>query len=575
MRVSGPVLASVVFAASIALAPGLPAAPAKGEIVLARVDGAPITLDDLRREFESRHEGHIGLLSDVGTIRDFLKAEIGRRLFVEEARRLELQDEPEIAAAISEGRRKEAAAWLEREIDAGLKVSGEDVAKALEAMKQAREVRLIQVDTLAEARTVREALAGGADPDKLAREKSTAHTRIYGGLERVAWGDKPPQLEHAIFDTAVGSVTEPVETDSGWVVAKVIASEPSEPLEPNAMRARARTVLRARARDAAYVRFLGELRRRHDVRVHEDLLDPNALVPAPGAARPAGGEDPAVATWNGGRILRSELARGIDADRFLALDEAARRRLARQLLDNRLDEALLEQEGVRRWAGAPPDVRSKVNVLEEDLLYRAIIAGFVFQGLDVSDEEVRAEYEGHRDRYRAPVRIELAIALLDTEADARRFLDDVTAGGDFAQLARERSKDPDTAAKGGVAGWVTQSRAIPELRSGPFETPVGGVGGPVKFKDQFLVYKVLDRKEARDETLDEVKDRIREAILDREKAQRMSEWGEKLRARARIEIYEAALRKASERLAAERKEQFKSAEGGTPHPVSPHGGGPH
>ena len=109
-------------------------------------------------------------------------------------------------------------------------------------------------------------------------------------------------------------------------------------------------------------------------------------------------------------------------------------------------------------------------------MFRTLLTRYVFDGLEVTDAEIEAWYDEHADEHVEPVKIKLAIALLETEQEAADFLDQVRSGDDFGELAVERSKDRQTAAHRGVAGWVSAGRAIPELRREPFEQPAGAVG---------------------------------------------------------------------------------------------------
>lgn len=80
----------------------------------------------------------------------------------------------------------------------------------------------ILVETEEEAKTLIEALNGGADFAELAKEKSTGPSGPGGGA--LGWfglGAMVPAFETAVVALEVGAVSDPVETQFGWHVVKL------------------------------------------------------------------------------------------------------------------------------------------------------------------------------------------------------------------------------------------------------------------------------------------------------------------------------------------------------------------
>ena len=50
--------------------------------------------------------------------------------------------------------------------------------------------------------------------------------------------------------------------------------------------------------------------------------------------------------------------------------------------------------------------------------------------------------------------------LLETEADAKKVIEDLKSGADFAELAKERSTGP-SAVEGGDLGWFGKGQMVP------------------------------------------------------------------------------------------------------------------
>jgi parvulin-like peptidyl-prolyl isomerase len=529
---------------------------AAADLALATVDGEAITLEQLKRDFELRHQGHMSILGDEAVVREFLDAAIQRLLFVQEGRRLGLAEHLEIRAKVLEKKAQIASSWLyETEVERRIDVSDGQIEDALKRMTHARDVTWIRTDTLDEAQEVVRRIDAGEAPDALARELSRDPNRMKGGEKRVVWGLEEPDVERAIFEAAIGTVAGPVACADGYVVAMVNAEEEREPTQTEEARAIAARLLRKRLTDSRRGEYLDELGRRYGLELHRELLAPETIGPVIDAGT---ADDPRpVATFEGGTVTLGEFATTVDGKKLLALRPALQRLRLEQLLSDRLDAKLVELEGLRRWDEVPDSRGARVSVFENELVYRTLLAEVVLADLSASEEEIRAFFEERRDDYVVPPQVRLAVALLDSEQDATAFLGEARGGVPFDELAREKSLDPGTAVHGGRAGWVTPERAIEPLRNEVFDRDPGTFGGPVKIEKGWLVYKVIERKERRPLELAEVRDRVRQEVLDRKNVAAMNLWAGRLQAAAKVRIRESALRKAGKLLAEEEAERLQ------------------
>jgi peptidyl-prolyl cis-trans isomerase C len=91
-------LLAAAFAALLSACAGKTIGPE--ETPLAYVNGEAVTARDIEEGFESSHRGHTALLAGKGVVREFLDRSIDRRLLVQEARRIGLEEDPEIREAV-------------------------------------------------------------------------------------------------------------------------------------------------------------------------------------------------------------------------------------------------------------------------------------------------------------------------------------------------------------------------------------------------------------------------------------------------------------------------------------------
>jgi peptidyl-prolyl cis-trans isomerase C len=218
--------AALLLASPAAVAQVQPLAPASDPVV-ARVDGTPIHLSELEEAVRGLPEQFRAMPPQV-LYPVMLDQLITQRVLANAARKLNLQDMPEVRARIR--RAEEEAlqqALLAREIgplltEQALRARYEQdiVSKPQEAEVRARHI-LVQTET--EARQAITALQGGADFATLARERSRGPGAAEGGdLGFFKREEMPEAFAAAAFALEPGQFTTmPVRTQFGWHVIKL------------------------------------------------------------------------------------------------------------------------------------------------------------------------------------------------------------------------------------------------------------------------------------------------------------------------------------------------------------------
>jgi peptidyl-prolyl cis-trans isomerase C len=69
--------------------------------------------------------------------------------------------------------------------------------------------------------------------------------------------------------------------------------------------------------------------------------------------------------------------------------------------------------------------------------------------------------------------------LVKTEEEAKKLREEIVAGKDFAEVAKEVSLCP-SGAKGGDLGYFGRGQMVPEFDAAAFSLPVGEVSEPIK-----------------------------------------------------------------------------------------------
>lgn len=137
-----------------------------------------------------------------------------------------------------------------------------------------------------------------------------------------------------------------------------------------------------------------------------------------------------------------------------------------------------------------------------------------------SDAELQAAYQANKAQLAVPALYRVSQIFIAASAagglagaQARPGTLPAAADGDFAELARKHSDDPQTARNGGdIGGLLAQAQLLPAIRPALERLKVGAVSEPIQGANGFHLVKLTERRDARLATLDEVRGRLRESL---------------------------------------------------------------
>jgi len=310
-----------------------------------------------------------------------------------------------------------------------------------------------------------------------------------------------------------------------------------------------------------------------------------ALLAAPLSAPAARAEvvEEIVATVNGDIITKSE----VEDEEKLVLAEVYRRfsgadldreaqRAHAALLDRMIDRKILIQRAGRLFdltkleKNLVDEFKAQNNFKTDDELQRALnqegmtidelktrlletyapqeMIKFEVTGrLAISDKEIQAYYDAHPEVSTEPVQArvrEIVILANDSNrevkrAEVARIREQATAeGADFAALAAEKS-DAGSKKDGGLIGTVHAGDLAPPLEAAAFSVPVGGVSEIIEMPHGFHLIKVEERSEARQKTLEELKDTVRQRLEGEKYQTALAEYLKKARAESEVFVSDA------------------------------------
>jgi peptidyl-prolyl cis-trans isomerase D len=148
--------------------------------------------------------------------------------------------------------------------------------------------------------------------------------------------------------------------------------------------------------------------------------------------------------------------------------------------------------------------------------------------VELSSQDIEGYYEDNKDQFQNPEEIKVSRIYIpfagrskeDVEAEMRGLAEQLSRGGDFAELARKHSKDA-KAPEGGSWGAFEWHSLADKEQTEIKNLSAGQVSGVITLDDGLSLLKVTDRREASPIPIEEARQRIK-GILEDQKAQTLA-----------------------------------------------------
>lgn len=165
----------------------------------------------------------------------------------------------------------------------------------------------------------------------------------------------------------------------------------------------------------------------------------------------------------------------------------------------------------------------------------------VTKDVEVSDEDVLLYYTQNQSQYETPESRDVRHILIavkgkndqvdyaKSKAEADRIRAELEAGADFAALAKKYSDDPGSKDSGGKL-TISRGQTVPAFDKTAFELDKGQVSKPVRTEFGYHVIEALsDVRKAKTTKFDQVRESIRQTLLQEKRNDAMTTWVEDLR----------------------------------------------
>jgi peptidyl-prolyl cis-trans isomerase C len=247
-------------------------------------------------------------------------------------------------------------------------------------------------------------------------------------------------------------------------------------------------------------------------------------------------KDPTLAKINGVEITQSDLDLALDnLDPQLGQLPEEQKKLA--ALSTVIDAKVIAGKARDEKIEDSEDFKNRLEFIVDRELHNAYFKKHVVDA--ITDADVKARYDAEIAKLPPVEEVRARHILVKTEDEAKAVIKELGEGKDFAEIAKEKSTDPNKA-DGGDLGYFKQGMMVPEFEAAAFSMKPGDVSKePIKTQFGFHVIKVEDKRTAPAPDFDQVKDQVKQLLL----RDKYMELLKSSKADAKVEIEDPELKK--------------------------------
>lgn len=195
----------------------------------------------------------------------------------------------------------------------------------------------------------------------------------------------------------------------------------------------------------------------------------------------------------------------------LALEQT----LNAKLLDSKMDEKELLKD---------KRVDAQLKNSRTQILRNAFIETELEKAVD--DVRLKKAYDEYAKNFPKAEEVRASHILVDDEANAKEIISKLNDGGDFAELAKENSKDP-TSQRGGDLGYFSKSEVVPEFAVAAFALKGEEyTKEPVQSPFGYHIIKHQDRRMREPESFENARPTLEGAVRRQVMDEMMTKWRE-------------------------------------------------
>jgi parvulin-like peptidyl-prolyl isomerase len=189
-----------------------------------------------------------------------------------------------------------------------------------------------------------------------------------------------------------------------------------------------------------------------------------------------------------------------------------------------------------------PEIRKEMRKFTEEQLNKMIEQKQVTEAINPTDEEIKTYYDNNLGSFKKGAEIEIWEVFVNDQKLADDIFKKAKNGANFKGLARKYSDDKSLKNKGGYLGYKKIGGRGVVSREAHKLGPGGKIGGPVKYRRGWSVFKTGGIHEEATMSFEEAKSRAKSTLKREQSLQARTEWEKSLKEQYPVNFDEEKLR---------------------------------
>ena len=473
--------------------------------VLAEVDSQRLTVEEFKAFSESIPDGMKQGKTSFERDLNLLESLIDKKLLLIEAGATRVEEDPWFKDRIAiQERSRLLELFRKQEINGKIEITEEEMQEHYRETDRDRALRFngIMVKTLKEAEQILAELESGADFDQLAIQRSVhRETGALGGDtgEYSTIDELAPNIAAAIFPLQVGGITPPVivpyQNTPHFCVFKIVDERPM-PLA--ASRDAVLEELTKSKRIERIEILIDSLSAVYHPEIHEEALAELLRQCRAGSGSEILLEAPEIPIFTDDKRATSlgefvETVGLLHVDRPALTDSAQVVFLLERVL---IPERLFLLESGKLGLDEDPQLIAGLSRKRQELLLSALRRREVDQHIETTPEEARNFYDAYPEKFTPPPTTTVVEILVDSDSLALQLKQQLLQSEYPEELALEHSRRQEARHHAGRIPLTVYNKVffegIYEVAAG---MAIGQIGGPVRTRRGYSVFKVVDRQQ--------------------------------------------------------------------------------
>jgi foldase protein PrsA len=144
--------------------------------------------------------------------------------------------------------------------------------------------------------------------------------------------------------------------------------------------------------------------------------------------------------------------------------------------------------------------------------------------INITEEEIKTYFDENKETFDTKEQVKASHILVADEATAKEVKKKISAGADFAELAKEYSTDTATSEKGGDLGYFERGTMATEFDEMAFTLEKNVISDPVKTDYGYHIIKVEDKKAAAPAVYEDHVEEIKDTLYDEKVETEYTTW---------------------------------------------------